>query len=124
MRTILKETEDAIYFSVICDATPDISHTEQNVVLIRYVRYNKETDDWEITKRFLEFKNFHRKTGSEITEKIENVLDDKGIDIGDCRGQGYNNGANMSGRVKGVQGQILKKNHLATFSPCASHTFL
>lgn len=92
------------------------------MVLIRYVRYNKETDDWEITKRFLEFKNFHRKTGSEITEKFENVLDDKGIDIGDCRGQGYDNGANMSGRVKGVQGQILKKNHLATFSPCASHT--
>lgn len=104
MRTILKEREDAIYFSVICDATPDISHTEQNVVLIRYVRYNKETDDWEITERFLEFKNFHRKTGtgSEIA---------KGIDIGDCRGQGYDNGPNMSGRVKGVQAQILKKNH-------------
>lgn len=28
----------------------------------------------------------------------------------------------MSGRVKGVQAQILKKNHLTTFSPCASHS--
>ena len=53
---------------------------------------------------------------------IENVHDDKGIDIGDCRGQGYDNGANMSGRVKGVQAQILKENPLATFSPCAFHT--
>lgn len=110
LKTILKESEDSIYYSVICDATPDISHTEQNVVLIRYVNYyNKETDDWEITERFLEFKDFHKKTGSEIAEMIENVLQDKGIDIADCRGQGYDNGENMSGKVKGVQTQILKK---------------
>lgn len=85
LKTILKEREDSIYYSVICDATPDISHTEQNVVLIRYVNYNKETDDWEITERFLGFKDFHKKTGSEIAEMIENVLQDKGIDIAEGR---------------------------------------
>lgn len=37
LKTILKEREDAIYYSIISDATPDISHTEQNVLLIRYV---------------------------------------------------------------------------------------
>lgn len=42
--TILKEREEAIYFSVICDAIPDISHTERNVVLISYVIYNNETE--------------------------------------------------------------------------------
>lgn len=106
MKRILKERKDSIYYSVICNATPDISHTEQNVVLIRYVSYNKETDDCEITERFLEFKDFHKKTGSEIAEMIENVLHDQGIDIGDGKGQGYDNGANMSGKVKGVQAQI------------------
>ena len=30
LKTILYEGEDAIYCSDICDATPDISHTEQN----------------------------------------------------------------------------------------------
>ena len=49
---------------------------------------------------------------------MENVLLDLNIDIGDCRGQGCDNGANMSGKIKGVQAQILKKNPLAT-SPCA-----
>lgn len=72
-------------------------------------------------ERFLEFKAFYKKTGSENADMIENLLWDRG-DIGDCRGQGYDNGANMSGRVKGVQAQISKKNHLATFLPCASHT--
>lgn len=50
----------------------------------------------------------------------------RGIDISDCRGQGYDNGANMSGKINGVQAQILlqqqKLYNLATFSPCASHT--
>lgn len=61
LNTILKEREEASYFSVLCDATPDISHTEQNVVLIKYVIYNNETHAWEIIERFLEFKNFHKK---------------------------------------------------------------
>lgn len=46
-----------------------------------------EIDDWEITEWFLEFKDFYKKTGSEIEEMIEK----------------YDNRANMSGRVKGVQ---------------------
>lgn len=46
----------------------------------------------------------------------------KGIDIADCRGQGYDNGANISGKVKGVQAHILQRNPLATYSLCASHS--
>ena len=121
-KSILKEREDAIYYSIICDATPDISHAEQNVLLIRYVHYNENENEWQITERFTEFKQFHKKTGSEIAGMIENMLKELGIDISDCRGQGYDNGANMSGKVKGVQAQILKTNNLATFSACASHT--
>ncbi|KAL0189891.1 hypothetical protein M9458_016990, partial [Cirrhinus mrigala] len=45
-----------------------------------------------------------------------------GIPLEDCRGQGYDNGANMSGKLKGVQAQILKANPFAIYSPCASHT--
>lgn len=46
-------------------------------------------DEWEITERFLEFKNSYKKTRSEIAGMIESVLMDRGIDISDCRGQGY-----------------------------------
>lgn len=123
LNTFLKEREDAIYYSVICDSTPDISHTEQNVLLIRYVHQDKEDSGvWKIVERFIEFKDFHKKTGQEISEMILEVLQSNGIPLQDCRGQGYDNGANMSGKVKGVQAQILKVNPLATFSPCASHT--
>uniref|UniRef100_A0A1A8IJ03 TTF-type domain-containing protein n=2 Tax=Nothobranchius kuhntae TaxID=321403 RepID=A0A1A8IJ03_NOTKU len=117
LNAILAEREDAIYYSVICDSTPDISHTEQNVLLVRYVHQHKDSDVWEITERFI-----HKKTGREVSQMIQTVLKDSGISLDDCRGQGYDNGANMSGKVKGVQAQILQANPLATYSPCASHT--
>ncbi len=37
LKEILKERENGIYYSVICDATPDISHVEHNVILLRYI---------------------------------------------------------------------------------------
>lgn len=91
--TILKEREEAIYFAVI------------NVVLIRHVIYSNETDAWETMEGFLKFKDFHKKkqtkkTGSDIAEMIEKVLSDKGIDIGHCRGQYYDNRTNVACRIK------------------------
>lgn len=74
LSSILKEREESVYYSVICDATPDISHTEQNVFLLRYVGFDQENKKWEVVERFLEIKDFHKKTGSEIADMIVNVL--------------------------------------------------
>jgi hypothetical protein len=43
------------------------------------------------------------------------------LDVQNVRGQGYDNGANMSGKYRGVQAVILNKNNLAKFIPCAAH---
>ena len=53
---------------------------------------------------------------------VEQSLDEHEIDLADCRGQCYDNGANMTGKVRGVQARILNKNPLVTYSSCASHT--
>ena len=44
------------------------------------------------------------------------------IDIGDCRGQSYDNAANMSGKYKGMQALSLEKNHLSVFVSCCGHS--
>ena len=41
------------------------------------------------------------------------------IPLSECRGQGYDNGSNMSGKNKGAQARILQKNKLAIYCPCA-----
>ncbi|XP_075060835.1 zinc finger MYM-type protein 1-like [Mixophyes fleayi] len=120
--TILSEREKAIYFSVICDSTPDVSHTEQNVIVLRYVLRDSVTECWIIQERFIEYFDFFNKTGEEVAEKLLSRLNEHGIDVKDCRGQGYDNGANMSGKIKGVRARIEEKYPTATFCPCAAHS--
>ena len=57
-----------------------------------------------------------------IAELLCKVLETNDIDLQNCRGQGYDNGANMAGQYKGVQATILEKNPQAVFSPCSTHS--
>ena len=42
--------------------------------------------------------------------------------MSDYRGQGYDNGGNMSGSYNRAQSQLLALNPLAKFCPCARHS--
>ena len=46
-------------------------------------------------------------------ELINETLRKNGIPLADCRGQGYDNGSNMSGAYKGAQARIIQNNQLA-----------
>ena len=109
------------YYSIIVDATPDSSHVEQTSFILRYV-HCKDKVTYEVQERFLEFVDCNPKTGESIAELINETLRKNGIPLADCRGQGYDNGSNMSGSYKGAQARIIQKNHLAKFCPCACHS--
>ncbi|XP_025408958.1 zinc finger MYM-type protein 1-like [Sipha flava] len=122
LKHILEERTESIYYSIIADATPDVSHQEQNVLSLRYVFRNKETKQLEIQERFIEFLNFNEKTGESIATMLLAALDRHKIPLPDCRAQAYDNGSNMSGKIKGVQARILEKNNIAFYSPCSAHS--
>ena len=109
------------YYSLIVDATPDASHKEQTTVILRYVK-QAEDDQFQIYERFVTFLDFSKKKGAEIAANLLAFLRDRGISISLCRGQGYDNGSNMSGKYKGAQQVIMKENSLAIYSPCACHS--
>lgn len=44
-----------------------------------------------------------------MAELILNYFDQIGIDFSKCRGQSYDNAANMSGKYNGVQQKIFEK---------------
>ncbi|KAJ8893955.1 hypothetical protein PR048_006556 [Dryococelus australis] len=121
LKIILNQREEAIFYGLIVDATPDVSHQEQNVVILRYIFLNKETNLFEICERFIEFKNFSRKTGEAITDEILPTLETLQVPLADCRAQGYDNGSNMRGHISGVQSRTLEKNEFAIFSPCGAY---
>ena len=62
------------------------------------------------TERFLHFFELQDHTGNGMAELILNYFGEIGIDFCKCRGQSYDNAANMSGKYNGVQQRILEKN--------------
>ncbi len=114
------EQENAKYFSIMVDGTPDSSHTEQTTFILRYM--NREGDEYSVKERFLVFVDCCNKTGMEIASLILETLEKYDIPIADCRGQGYDNAANMSGRYNGAQTHIRSINSLSLYSPCACHS--
>ena len=120
LRTVVDEVKKALYYSIITDGTPDVSHTEQITFVLRFVKRN-ENNSWEVFERFLKVEAMEKKKGLDIANLICDVLKEHEIDLKNCRGQGYDNGSNMAGIYKGAQARILAKNPQATFISCAGH---
>lgn len=57
---------------------------------------------------FLEFLKVDDTTGMRLFGELQEVLVSLELDIGDLRGQWYDNGSNMKGKNKGVQTRVLE----------------
>lgn len=95
------------YFAIMVDSTPDVSKMDQLSFVIRSVECNK--NECLIKESFMGFITTTEKTGIGLCNVILKKLEDWKLDIMDCRGQGYDNGANMSGKYNGVQAHITEK---------------
>ena len=113
----ISEVKKSIYFSLIVDSTPDVSHVDQLTVILRYVLI-----DGEIKERFLTFVDIYAHNAQNLEQVILDVLKKWGLDITKCRGQSYDNASNMSGRYSGLQARIKAHSPNAVYIPCSSHS--
>lgn len=105
------------YFSIIVDSTPDVSHHDQLSIIVRYVN-----QDGLSVERFLCFVKNPGHTGKKLSETILHTLAVHGLNIDNCRGQSYDNAANMSGIYSGLQARVKERNPLVFFIPCSAHS--
>ena len=103
--SVVQEIKEAKFFSVLCHEVTDYANLEQLSFVLRFV-----AKDCQIREEFLDFQCTDRKTGEVISGLILGKLEQWGLKIDDCRGQGYDGASNMSSHVRGVQGLIFQKN--------------
>nr|XP_004213232.2 zinc finger MYM-type protein 1-like [Hydra vulgaris] len=118
---IINRVLKAVYYSIIVDCTPDISSKEQLSLTIRIVDLSLDIRV-EIKEYFLGFFSVSDSTGLGLTEVLIELLTKHGLEISNCRGQGYDNGSNMKGKINGVQKRILNFNPLTLYVPCGNHS--
>ncbi|KAK0137416.1 Zinc finger MYM-type protein 1 [Merluccius polli] len=116
-RRIASELQQAKYFSIITDSTPDMSHTDQLTFIFRCV-----SDDAEIVERFVGFEPIYSHTGASLADCVVKMTTDLQLDLSNCRGQSYDNASNMSGKYNGLQAHLKKINPLIHYVPCAAHS--
>lgn len=115
----MSEIQAAKYFSieVLVDSTPDVAHIDHLSFIIRYVK-----EDGSSIERFLGFLPYVGHKSEELEMAVTSMLASLKIDIGNCRGQSYDNASNMSGIYVGLQARLKQLNSLADYVSCAAHS--
>lgn len=116
-RQIIEEIKTAKYFSIIIDCTPDISHVDQLSFVFHYI-----LNSGKPVERFLQFLPNTDHNAEDLANSVFHILTTNNIDIKNCRGQGYDNALNMSGKYKGFQARIKNACSYAVYIPCSAHS--
>jgi hypothetical protein len=86
---LISEVQEAIYYSIIVDSTPDVTHIDQSTFILRFV--DKKGD---IKERFFGFLNIEKHDSEYLEQIIFEFLKNISVDIAKCGGQSYDNAAN------------------------------
>ena len=60
-------------------------------------------------------------SGKALSETLLGAISELKLDINDCRGQGYDGAAAVSGSKNGMAAHIIKENPKAIYTHCFSH---
>ncbi|XP_060852987.1 zinc finger MYM-type protein 1-like isoform X2 [Rhopalosiphum padi] len=115
--TIIQDVNTSRYFSISVDSTPDITHTDQLSLVVRFV-----DESGNVFERFLCFMNNVGHKSEDMAEAVITILNKYNLNLNYLRGQSYDNASNMSGSYSGLQARIKLINPLAKFVPCSAHS--
>ncbi|GFX23778.1 zinc finger MYM-type protein 1 [Trichonephila clavipes] len=95
---IIHRVKQAKYYAFLLDYTREVSRVEQMPIILRFCNFSTGA----IEEHFVGFIAFAETMGEYITNSILQELERNDLDIQNCRGHGYDNGANVVGINKGL----------------------
>ncbi|GCB64800.1 hypothetical protein scyTo_0000329 [Scyliorhinus torazame] len=107
---------DTKYYFIIVDSTPDLTHVDQLVIVVRCCSNGKPCE------RFLSFLPIENHSSTTLFNKIQQILGEHKLSLENIRGQSYDNASNMKGSEKGLQALFKNINRYADYVPCAAHS--
>lgn len=116
LRDMVKEINEAKYFSIMADETMDITTKEQLSICFRFI--DKNLNPREV---FVGLIDCHKTNAETLHKLLENAMIALGLPIDNCRGQGFDGAAVMSGAVSGVQTRFRNEHPKMLFVHCAGH---
>jgi hypothetical protein len=114
---LISEVQEAVYYSIIVVSTPDVTHIDQLTFILRFV--DKKGD---IKERFFGFVYIENHDSEYLEQIVLEFLKNISVHFAKCRGQSYDNAANMAGKYNGLQARIIHHSDKAIFVPCAAHS--
>ncbi|GFT59145.1 zinc finger MYM-type protein 1 [Trichonephila clavipes] len=108
--------DDTKYYSIVMDSAPDLSHTDQLAIVLRYCFRGK------VYERCAPLIKISSHIGLYLFNSLQESLETNGLLLDNCRGQSFDNAANMSGQYNSVQVLLKEKNKFANYVPCAAHS--
>ena len=98
--SVVADVKKAGFFSFFVDSTPDISHTDQLTLIIRYVSSINVLP----SERFITFLELKHHSGVGMADLGHKYLTaELQLDFNKCRGQSCDHAVNMAGRYNGMQ---------------------
>ncbi|GFV24237.1 zinc finger MYM-type protein 1 [Trichonephila clavipes] len=95
--------DDTKYYSIVMDSTPALFHNDQLAIAIQYCFRGK------VYERRVSLINISSHTGLYLFNSLQELLETNGLLLDNCRGQTFDNAANMSGRYNGVKALLKGK---------------
>ena len=114
---IINEVKETTYFSVLADEAQDVSSKEQMPLVLRFVDKNGN-----IREKIIKFIICDEGvSGAAISKSITIEIRSLGLDMQNCRGQGYDEAGNMAGKYQGTAARIQREYPLTLYVHCGSH---
>ena len=114
--SIICKLKNGKYFTIFLNSTPDMLNVDQLTLIIRYALPTAPVE------KFIKFLDMDSHNAEHLQDKLLTSLNENIIDIGNYRGQSYDNASNMSCRYNGLQARIKQLNEFTEYVSCFSHS--